>query len=340
MTTKLHRRRVFFRFHGLSDQSSLLLAFIAILSGTPASAQQAGQGSPAAAQRQAHMVAIDADGSNRRVLFTLEKYDRMGSPKFSSDGKLIAFDAFNERGGQKGSNSQVIVTNSDGTNVRELGDGAMPTFSPRATRIAFSRYSPNNGVWVMRADGSEKQLLDSRGWCAQWSPNGRMISFTRYNQGGATIGVYDLVEDEYFELFAGQQSPFQQIYWNYCWSPDSRHICAKARVKGKEIYQVVTMNVLGKTKVNVLYTGSTGALFAWHPTRQQVIFPMYSLERKATQLFTLGTSAAGTPKLLVGQDPARLNAGGVWSPDGSMFVYTSLDPVPRKPTPKKTPATN
>ena len=33
---------------------------------------------------------------------------------------------------------------------RILGDGAMPSFSPKGNRIAFSRYS-ERGVWVMSA---------------------------------------------------------------------------------------------------------------------------------------------------------------------------------------------
>src|SRR5262245_48664356 len=101
------------------------------------------------------------DGTVIRPLLEIADYTMQGSPTWSQDGKLVAFDASRPRLGEQkqSSDGKIIVVNADGTNARVLGDGAMPSFSPRHNRIAFSRYEPNYGVWVMSIDGPEKELV-------------------------------------------------------------------------------------------------------------------------------------------------------------------------------------
>jgi hypothetical protein len=122
---------------------------------------------PAAAAEQDNIIYLcQPDGSQMKPFADLADYRAQGSPTWSQDGKLVAFDAWRPKLGETSNDAKIVVCNADGTGARVLGDGAMPSFSPRRQRIAFSRYSPNYGVWVMSSEGPDKELvlLDETGW--------------------------------------------------------------------------------------------------------------------------------------------------------------------------------
>ena len=170
------------------------------------------------------------DGSGMKPLLELPDYTMQGSPTWSQDGTLIAFDAWRPKLGETSNDSKIIVVNADGTNPRVLGDGAMPSFSPRHNRITYSRYTPNYGVWVMSSEGPEKELvlLDEEGWGADWSPDGKQIAYTVFAEP-ANLVVFDLVEGEKVKLFEEGKSPYSSFFWNFAWSPDGRHIAFKGQ---------------------------------------------------------------------------------------------------------------
>ena len=119
---------------------------------------------------------MNVDGTGLRQLVKGSDYDRQGSPEWSPDGKRRAFDGWRASAGENLKQGEMFLINSDGSDLQKLGDGAMPSFSSDGQRIAFSRHKPNQGVWTMNLDGTEKVLLDPKGWCARWSPDGRRIA--------------------------------------------------------------------------------------------------------------------------------------------------------------------
>ena len=135
---------------------------------------------------------VDADGKNLRRLVAREDFSACGSPDWSHDGKL-AFDAWEHSLGETYVAAHIFTVNGDGTGLRDLGLGAMPSWSPDGKRIAFSHYQPR-GVFTMNADGSDRKLLDEQGWGVEWSPKGNEVAYI-VHENGANLCVRDPAGD-------------------------------------------------------------------------------------------------------------------------------------------------
>lgn len=106
------------------------------------------------------------------------------APSFSPDGAQIVFES--DRGGAQ----QIYVMAADGSDPKRISFGTgrygTPIWSPRGDSIAFTKLSGGQfHIGVMRTDGSRERLL-TRGFLDEsptWSPNGRVIMFTRQFTG-------------------------------------------------------------------------------------------------------------------------------------------------------------
>ena len=279
------------------------------------------------------------DGSEMKPLVDLDEYKSQGSPTWSQDGKAIAFDAWRPEIGETHVNAKVVVVNADGSNPRILGEGAMPSFSPRRNRIAISRYAPNQGVWIMSGEGPERELalLDPEGWGADWSPDGKQIVYAVYNANAANLVVCDLIEGVRVSLFEAGKSPYSSFFWNFAWSPDGRKIAFKGqRTDGK--IEIGIVDARGaKDGLVTRYEGDVTPNVAWSHDSKQILFSRATPERmNRVQLYVMDASTKDPPQLLAGQDPERANVTAAFSPDGKSLLVASRKP-PVKKGAKKSP---
>ncbi len=107
---------------------------------------------------------------------------RCGSAAWSNDGRRILFDATPAKDFSL-SRLQSIELGEGGTSLADFGAGNCPTFSPADDRIAYlsNANGAENGVWLMKADGSERRPLGDYG-IPKWSPDGRQMMIIAFGE--------------------------------------------------------------------------------------------------------------------------------------------------------------
>ena len=272
-----------------------------------------------------------ADGSDPKQLTVFPEYTSQGSPEWSRDGKLICFDGW-KMGGSTAT-GQIIVVNADGTNPRAISDGLMPSFSPGGKRIAFTRSGKERGVWIMSTQGPETELvqIDQNGWGTSWAPDGR-VAYTTSTTGGANLMLLNIVDGTRELVFNEEKSPYQTIYWNFAFSPDSKRIVFKGITpEGKREVGIVDSRgeKFGFTRRPLLT--DVHESFCWTADGSRILVTKPCPEREnLTQVYSLNPDQDEPLQLLSKQDSERPAVTAACSPDGKRLAITCLTPTSAK----------
>jgi TolB protein len=137
------------------------------------------------------------------------------SPSFSPDASHIVFTS--DRGGS----AELYVMNRDGSGAHRISFGSgsytTPVWSPDGAYIAFTKQQGGQfHIGVMRPDGSGERILTSSylDEGPSWSPNGRVIMFSREGPTGlARLWTVDLTGR------VMQAAPYPQGASDPAWSP-------------------------------------------------------------------------------------------------------------------------
>lgn len=258
-------------------------------------------------------------------LFAVPELHSASSVSYSPDQDRVLFDG-SVPGRHSTSSSHIFVCKPDGSEMQDLGPGRMPSWSPRGQRIAFSRYSPEHGVWLMNADGSDDRLLDNQGWSAKWSPNGHTIAYVRELNGTRDIVLFNLVEDEITALFGEHRSEYQPFESMFAWSPDSQHLCMVSLAQDDATLTTVSLDNPPKVKA-LMSDESLSMEFAWMD-ESHILTPQYSSKTNQVELHRLNASDSGQPvlEMLPGLFVDRLNTDYSVSRSGDTMLFISSRP--------------
>jgi TolB protein len=276
----------------------------------------------------------NADGSDLRQLPATPEFLSAGSPEWSHGGSKIAFDAWRSVLGENSVSANIFTVNADGSSPRNLGPGAMPSWSPDDKQLTYCEYSPNHGVWIMNADGSDRRLIASEGWGSEWSPTRNEIAYTVYEESGAVLCIYDVIKNQRRKVL---HKAYSQIYWGLAWSPDGNWICFKGILPdgGRELAVVSAdgekkgFKVLLPSSALPEVNNSVGTM-AWDVTGKKIFVAMKTETDSVRQIYVLDFTGVKPPQLFrtfPADWPVNCMA---WSPDGKKMVISANPPTKRK----------
>jgi Tol biopolymer transport system component len=275
---------------------------------------------PADAPRgpQIEIWAMNADGTNPRRIAAIPDYPIINSPEISPDREWVAVDGWNWD--QNLRDAHLLIVNLETGLVKDLGLGAMPTWSLDGQWIAYSKYGPEGGIFIREVDGERVRLIDRNGWGIQWSPDGSKLAYTR----GSNVIVHDLVAGLSRELFPSGDQPYSWFYWNCTWSPDSRRICFKGMNRnGNDEFGIISATGDGP-QLRIRCDGSNfDPDIGWHRDGLRITIPRKVTPGQPAQIFEFDPDGDQPPVLVAGQPADRNNAGNCWSRDGKTLIFVS-----------------
>jgi TolB protein len=272
----------------------------------------------------AHLLVVNADGSNEHVLATGESPIALSRQPWSSDGSRIAWVGAVLVGNS--TYTDVYTADANGSNLRQLTfDGAPkdpPSWSPSGSTLVFSRFlaaddgvGPVNDRWelfVVAADGSSgpTRITSSAYGMSNrnptWSPSGDVVTF---GWGAGGVGGIAFVHPDGTQLRRVEG----QFPGPLTWSPDGRNLVGGGTIistsrysYGQDIYVVdETLNVRRLTELASQSVFSSSPI--WSPDGNRILFA------RNAQLATMnpdGTCQATVP----GAFQRDVFEGSSWQP--------------------------
>jgi Tol biopolymer transport system component len=248
------------------------------------------------------LVAVPVDGSKKQRL-----HESLGDFPFgatwSPDGSTIAFDL--ATGGARDSNIDIYTLDVDSGDVTRLTRHPKrqmyAAWSPDSSRLAFARLGTRGGVYVMNADGTERQrVLGGVHGELSWSPDGEWLAVNGSDEDiwilhpdGTEIA--NITNDDVSETDVG-------------WSPDSQRLVFSNHFRGS----LVVIDRDGTNRKTIFRKKHQWASSPmWSPDGARIVF-------EASNLFTIKPDGTGLKNLRPGGIYGRQP---VFSPDGSMIAF-------------------
>jgi TolB protein len=132
---------------------------------------------------------MNADGSGKKRLGAESRYS---NPQFSPDGKKIIVTEYD---GNAMGTEHLLVMNADGSNRKVFapkvkGGMGYGAWSPDGSTVAY--VSGSGDLYRIRADGAPSTVKKLANGAADpdWSPNGKLLVFTRYNSKNNSTTVH------------------------------------------------------------------------------------------------------------------------------------------------------
>ncbi len=270
---------------------------------------------------------MNGDGSGRKRILTMWDNTITGSPDWSHDGKKIALDAWKSIYGEGVGDACMLVINVDGSGRKDLGPGYMPCWSLDDKQLAYSSHGPEQGICIMKADGSDRRCIDPEGWGAQWSPKRNEIAYTLYQGGRADLCIYDLGKRQRRALL---DRDYQQVSHQLTWSPDGDWLAFEGTRPDGAVEIAAVSRAGEKQGFKIVVPASVTATFdsvgggpAWGGSGSQIVFTGQSKGSRISRMYVVNFKD-GKPRLFPGL-PDDWNIGtSVWSPGGKKIAFCAF----------------
>ncbi|WZP01164.1 hypothetical protein EP7_005558 (plasmid) [Isosphaeraceae bacterium EP7] len=256
-------------------------------------------------------------------------FDSCGSPRWSRDGRRIAFDATISTELQRARIKTLEVRDGRPT-IADLGPGNCPSFSPDGEQVAFlinpgAEGNPQPGVWIMWGDGSERRQLTTEFGAPNWSPTGQGFLIKGFGQP-STNTMFRL-EDVTSGVMA---VPGHEIFSWPSWV-DSGTVVASIRAQdGAESIALLDVRQPRQSKVvEVLWKRNASLDLkpfspVYHRDKRRCYF--VGVEEGKRTLIAIDPAHPDQPVRLEGRGFDDRLGGLTFSPDGRYLLYAADRP--------------
>jgi Tol biopolymer transport system component len=254
---------------------------------------------------------MKADGGDVHRVAVVHGYFDHGSPRFSHDGRRLAFDA--ALGDPHGPRACFVV-NVDGTGLAQLCTGRTPDWSPDDKQIAFVG-EPAGEIFVQNVDGKGRAAI-AKGGSPSFSPDGGRLALSDRRM----LRVVDLLSGEETAVLPEPQS---FIFEGFAWSPDGKQLAVAARSKSKGPRHLFIVDAAGNNAaLEPRLENAMGGFVSYSPDGRQIVF--------ADQWKIKIVDVAGNAPAREVPGQQGLNRNPVFSPDGKSIVFVSTREAPEE----------
>ncbi|HTQ39769.1 MAG TPA: hypothetical protein VMJ32_12140 [Pirellulales bacterium] len=269
-----------------------------------------------AQQPQQKIMTMDADGANLHFVAHIDGYTRHSVPRWSPDGRDIAFEVSWRESGEYA--PRVFKVAATGGEPVDLGMGKMPSWSMDGKQIVF-RIPPDvgesrNGIWIMNSDGASHEFLFP-GHQPMYSPDGAHIAYT--NEAQDELFVYDVLEETHRKL----SQPYSRIIGYAAWSPDGKELCFIGRKDSQDPELAVTAADGTQAQPKICVSNKALARYPFWGPSTKILLTMRTSGNN-DQIYTFDPNGKSEPQRFDGQPDAR-NFDACWSPDLKKIVFVS-----------------
>jgi WD40 repeat protein len=263
-----------------------------------------------AAEDDRAIFVMQRDGTNVRQVVSLKDFKWLGNPRWSHDGKRLAFDA------RQSGKSRLFTIGTDGKNLLDLGEGAMPSWSPDDKQLAFQEFAGTGpkvaaDVWVENVDGKGRVRL-IEGLAPRWSPDGSRIVLA-----GTSLRIFDMIETKPRDVFESGQKIDATV--GFDWSPDGKRLAAIIERNGGRELVFVSADAPDK-KITTRLRGNLQSV-AWSPRENLLAVSIRDDKSERQQVCLLSADGEKPAELIAGQEGDNHEAS--WSPDGTQLAFAS-----------------